>query len=186
MSLHCFCSLSNENNFGTTEYNSSLSHRFSFHSCTQDLPVAVTLTMTHYLNATRAIVPCPRAQTGVSASSLILLWSRLRGGVEVSGRLLAASHPHKFPDSLRGVIVRNTYHCLHVENNFDVTSGGGTVRLWWTAVVHMDCGVDEQLVSKDTRQKRKLLKRCSGPRGVLPTTKQHFNLNDNKSSYESC
>ena len=34
------------------------------------------------------------------------------------------------------------------ENNFDVTSCGGTVRLWWTAVVHVHCGVDEQLVPK--------------------------------------
>ena len=46
------------------------------------------------------------------------------------------------------------------ENDLDETSGGGTGRLWWTAVVHVHCGVDEQLVSKDTRRKRKLLKRC--------------------------
>ena len=94
----------------------SLSHRFSFQSCTQDFPVALTLTMTHWVIVTRAIVPCARAQTGVSASSLIFVfWSRLRDGVEVFGTLLAASHPRGYPDSSRGVIVRNTSHCLHVQ-----------------------------------------------------------------------
>ena len=76
-------------------------------------------------------------------------------------------------------------HALAAYDN-DVTSGGGTGRQWWTAVVHVYCGVDEQLVSKDTRQKRKILKRGSGATsGVLPITKQHFNLNDGGSSDES-
>ena len=67
--------------------------------------------------------------------------------------------------------------------DFDVTSGVGTGGLWWTADVY--CGVDEQLVSRDTGQKRTILKRGGGPRGVLPTTKQHFNLNDGRSPGES-
>ena len=36
---------------------SSQSHRFLFHSCTHDFPVAPTLTKTHRFNATRAIDP---------------------------------------------------------------------------------------------------------------------------------
>ena len=48
------------------------------------------------------------------------------------------------------------------------------------------CGVNEQLVSRDAGQKRKILKRGSGARsGVLPITKQHSNLNDDGSSDES-
>ena len=70
-------------------------------------------------------------------------------------------------------------------NDFDVTSGGGTGRLWWTAVVHVCCGVDEQVVSKDTRQKSAILKRGSEARGVLPIPKQLFNLNNGRRSDES-
>ena len=68
-------------------------------------------------------------------------------------------------------------------NDFDVTSGGGTGRLWWTPVLHVYCGVDEQVVSKDTRQRRAILKR--GSEGVLPIPKQHFNLNNDRRSDES-
>ena len=39
--------------------------RFLFQSCTQDVPVALTLTMTHHFNATRANVSCATAQTGI-------------------------------------------------------------------------------------------------------------------------
>ena len=70
-------------------------------------------------------------------------------------------------------------------HDFDVTSGGGTGGLWWTAVVYVYCGVDEQLVFRDTGQKRKILKHGGGARGVLPITKQHPNLNDDRSSDES-
>ena len=74
---------------------SSQSHRFSSHSCTQDFTVALTLTMTHHVNAIRGIVLCARAQTDISASSLILLfWFRVRDSVELFGTLLAVSHPH--------------------------------------------------------------------------------------------
>ena len=52
-------------------------------------------------------------------------------------------------------------------------------------VVHAYSGVDEQFVSWDTAQKRKILKRGGGARGVLLITKQHFNLNDGRRSDES-
>ena len=45
--------------------------------------------------------------------------------------LLEASHPNFDPDSSRGVIVRNTSRCLHLQHT---TSGGGIGVLWWTAV----------------------------------------------------
>ena len=52
--------------------------------------------------------------------------------------------------------------------------------------MHVCCGANEQLVSRDTGQKRKFLKPGSGATsGVLPTTKQHSNLNDDRSSNES-
>ena len=57
------------------------SHRFLFYRCTQDFFVALTLTMTHHFNATRANVSCARAQIGISAPSFSLIslfWSRLR------------------------------------------------------------------------------------------------------------
>ena len=50
---------------------SSQSHRFLFHSCTHDVPVALNLLVTHHFNATRATVPCARGQSGISASSLV-------------------------------------------------------------------------------------------------------------------
>ena len=52
-------------------------HRFLFHSCTQDFPVALALTITHHFNATHAIVPCSRAQTGIGASCCFGLDSEL-------------------------------------------------------------------------------------------------------------
>ena len=52
-------------------------------------------------------------------------------------------------------------------------------------MVHVYCGVDEQVVSKDTRQKVAILKRGSEARGVLPIPKQHFNLNNGRRSDES-
>ena len=65
------------------------------------------------------------------------------------------------------------------------SGGGGSGRSWLRAVVHVCCGVDEQVVSKDTRQMRKILKRGSGATsGALPITKQHSNLNDDGSSDE--
>ena len=72
-------------------------------------------------------------------------------------QLLEASHPCFDLDSSRGVIVRNTSLCPTLAAyDFDVTSGGGgTGRPWWTAVVHVYCGVDKRLVSKDTRKNRK-------------------------------
>ena len=71
--------------------------------------------------------------------------------------------------------------------DYDVTSGGGgTGRPWWTAVVQVYCGVDEQLVFKDTRHKKKILKRgCGATSGVLAITKQHCNLNDGGSPDEN-
>ena len=53
------------------------------------------------------------------------------------------------------------------------------------------CGVDEQSVLWDMGQKRTIPKRGSGAeglttqRGVLPITKEYFNLNDGRSSDES-
>ena len=56
-------------------------------------------------------------------------------------------------------------------HDFDVTSGGGTGGLWWTVVVHVYCGVDEQLVSWDAGQKRKILKRgCPSSAGSPATS----------------
>ena len=54
-------------------------------------------------------------------------------------------------------------------------------------MVHVFCvGVDEQLASKDTRQKRKILKLGGGAAsGVLPITKRHPHLNDDGSSGKS-
>ena len=46
-----------------------------------------------------------------------------------------------------------------VSHDCDVASGDGTGGQWRTVAVHVYCGVDEQLVSRDTRQKRKILKR---------------------------
>ena len=67
-----------------------------------------------------------------------------------------------------------------------VASGGGTGGSWWTVSTRVLCGVNEQLVSRDTGQKRKVLKRgCGATPGVLPTTKQHSSLNDDGSSDES-
>ena len=51
----------------------------------------------------------------------------------------------------------NAFACSNT--TFGETSGGGTDRLWWLAVVVVYCGVDEQLVSRDTghRKSRKRL-----------------------------
>ena len=43
--------------------------------------------------------------------------------------------------------------------DFDLTSGGGTDGSWWTVFTRVCCGVNEHLVSRDTGQKRKILKR---------------------------
>ena len=43
--------------------------------------------------------------------------------------------------------------------DFDVTSGSGTGGSWWTVLIRVYCGVNEQLVSRDTGQKKKILKR---------------------------
>ena len=40
-----------------------------------------------------------------------------------------------------------------------MTSGGGTGGSWWTVLIRVYCGVNEQLVSGDTVQKRKIIKR---------------------------
>ena len=40
--------------------------------------------------------------------------------------------------------------------DFDVTSGGGTDGSWWTVLTRVYCGVNEQLVFRDTGQKRKI------------------------------
>ena len=62
-----------------------------------------------------------------------------------------------------------------------MTFGGGTGG----KLVQVYCGVEEQSVSWRTGQKKKILKRGGGARGVLRITKQHFNLNDGRSSDES-
>ena len=127
---------------------SSQSHRFLFHSCTHDVPVALNLLMTHHFNATRAIVPCARGQSGISASSLVVLGSTLdsveafpfpRWNLCLQREILSAKHI-----SLLTLAV----------SDLDVTAGGGTGGLWWTVVVHVYCEVDEQLVSGDTGQKK--------------------------------
>ena len=99
-----------------------------------------------------------------------------------------ASHPCFDVDSSRGVTVRNTHPCLHLQHyDFDVTSGGGTGGSWWTVSTRVHCGVNVQLVSRDTGpKKRNILKRGSGATsGVLLITKQHSNLNDDGGSDES-
>ena len=63
---------------------SSQSHRILLQRCTQDFVVALTLTMTHHFNPTRAIVPCARAQTGIGASLLVVLVSTARQCASVS------------------------------------------------------------------------------------------------------
>ena len=40
--------------------------------------------------------------------------------------------------------------CLYLQ----LTSGGGTGGSWWTGLTRVCCGVNEQLVSRDTGQKR--------------------------------
>ena len=53
-------------------------------------------------------------------------------------------------------------------------------------LIHAYYGVNEQLVSRDTGQKRKILKLGGGATpGVLPIMKQHSNLNDDGSSDEN-
>ena len=78
---------------------SSQSHRFLLYSCTQDFPVALTLTMTHHFNATRANVSCASSERH---QRLPLFWSRQRDSVEVFpfpslAPLLEASHPSAHP-----------------------------------------------------------------------------------------
>ena len=68
-----------------------------------------------------------------------------------------ASHPCFDSDSSRGVTVRYTSPCLHLQHTTDVTSGGGTGGSWWTELTRV-LDVNEQLASRDTGQKRKILK----------------------------
>ena len=91
---------------------SSQSHRFLFYSCTSDFPVALKLTVTLHFNAT----------------------------LELFRSLLEARHPYFDPESSRGVIVRNTVHCIYLQHtlrrNFwwwdwcTVVDGGGTRAMW--------------------------------------------------------
>ena len=135
----------------------SVLYRFMFHSCTQDFFVA--LTMTHHFNATRAIVPCARSQTQRSTPLLLLFWSRQRDSVEVFSFSRWNLRLHRV--SLSDILIPHVVSSrgAHLIVFTCVTSGGGTGGLWRAMVVHVPCGVDEQLVSWDTGQKEKILKR---------------------------
>ena len=78
------------------------SRRFLFHRCTQDFPVALTLTMAHQFNAMRANVSCAKAQTGISASfSYPVVLVSVAGQWNCSEPFLEAGHPCFDPDSSR-------------------------------------------------------------------------------------
>ena len=148
---------------------SSQSHRFLLHSCTHDVPVALTLPMTHHFNATRANVSCARLRQP-SAPLLILVRSVSAPFV---GGLIRISH---VVSPCETHLLAYTYKSLRLCRDF----------WWWTLLTRVYCRVNEHLVSKDTGQKRQILKSDSGttPR-VLPIPKQQSNLNDDGSSDES-
>ena len=91
---------------------SSQSHRFLFTSCTLNVLVALTLLMTHHFNATRANVSCARLR---QASALISFWYDVFP-FPLLEPLLVASHPCFDSDSSRGVTVRNTSPCVHLQH----------------------------------------------------------------------
>ena len=78
--------------------------------------------------------------------------------------VLEAIFPCSDPDSSRGVIVRNASHCLTLAvYDFDVTSGGGTGLLWWTAVVrtpHCDVGIRRQTSVDAGAEGRGVIRGC--------------------------
>ena len=128
---------------------SSQSHRFLFHSCTHDVPVALNLLVTPPFQRDT----CDRSMCKGSVRHQRLfscwfgarhwtVWKRSRSprwNLCLQREILSAKHI-----SLLTLAVYD----------FDVTAGGGTGGLWWTVVVHVYCEVDEQLVSGDTGQKR--------------------------------
>ena len=168
---------------------SSQSHRILLHRCTQDFYVALTLTMTHHLNATRAIVPCARAQTGIGASLPVVLVSTAR-------QCASVSFPFRWNLRLQRVILSDIL-ILQVVSSFethlftlavcdsDVTCCGGTGGLRWTVVVHMYCGEDEELVLCVRDRRRKSSNVVAEREEALLTTKHYFDVNDGRSSDES-
>ena len=121
--------------------------------CTQDFTLVLTFSMTHRCNATRAIVPCARAQTGISAFSCPVVWSQRCETVWQNFRFFLEPLPAARQSSSDAIRIPHvvsscatTSHCPHLQHTtIDMTSGGGTVRLWWTMVVDVNCGVDEQI-----------------------------------------
>ena len=142
---------------------SSQSHRFWFHCCTHDVPLALTLLMTHHFNATSANVSCARLR---QASAPLLILVRRVSVPSVGTFACGKSSLLWFGFRTFGFLTwchrakRISLSTL-AAFDFDVTSGGGTGGSWWTVSTRVYCGVNEQLVSRDTGQKRKILKRST-------------------------
>ena len=95
---------------------SSQSHRCLFHSCTQDVPVAVTLTMTHHFQrGTCEWFMCKGSDRHQPFSCPVVLVSVARQWSCLEP-LFEASHPCIDPDSSRRVVVRNIHHCPHLQH----------------------------------------------------------------------
>ena len=135
---------------------SSQSHRFLFHSCTQDVPCC-----THPdHDAPLQRDTCDRSMCKGSDRHQRLFsffdtkcFRSLCWNVCLRQVILASVRiPHVVSSCATHLIACTCSIYIYIYD-FDVTSGGRTGRLWWTAVVHVYCGVDEQLVSRDPRQR---------------------------------
>ena len=120
------------------------SHRFLFHSCTQDFPVAFTLTMMHRFSATRANVSCAssdRHQRLFIPFSYLVVFSRWRDSGIVWNScfrqvgLALIRIPHVVSSCETHLIAQTSSIRLRRDNwwwDRQTVVGGGATRVLWS------------------------------------------------------